>query len=77
MTFKNIKITYQSKLRFLGIYITENVTWGAHARSLRTELCKVAYMRRIEKKGLYMIKKNVLFEFSIMPQVWHFIMRWG
>jgi hypothetical protein len=25
--FKNIEITYQSELRFLGIYITENLKW--------------------------------------------------
>jgi hypothetical protein len=31
ITFKNKKITYQSELRFLGIYITENLKWGAHA----------------------------------------------
>jgi hypothetical protein len=33
-TFTNIKITYQSELRFLEICIMENLTWGAHARSL-------------------------------------------
>jgi hypothetical protein len=31
ITFRNEKITYQSKLRFLGIYIMEKFTWGAHA----------------------------------------------
>jgi hypothetical protein len=30
-TFRNIKITHQSELRFLGIYIMENLTWGTHA----------------------------------------------
>jgi hypothetical protein len=36
ITFKNIKITYQSELRFLGIYVTENLTWGAHARFVKS-----------------------------------------
>jgi hypothetical protein len=44
ITFKNIKITYRSELRFLGIYITENLTWGTHAQSLR---CKVVHMMKI------------------------------
>jgi hypothetical protein len=33
MTFKIIKLTYQSELRFLGIF-TENVKWGVHAQLL-------------------------------------------
>jgi hypothetical protein len=51
-TFTNIKITYQSQLRFLGTYITENLTWGSHAQSLRTKLCKVVYMTKILKKTM-------------------------
>jgi hypothetical protein len=30
ITFKNVKITYQSELRFLGICIMENLTWVVH-----------------------------------------------
>jgi hypothetical protein len=50
ITFKDIKITHQSELRFLGIYIMEHLTWGARARSLRTEPCRVVYMMKILKE---------------------------
>jgi hypothetical protein len=52
ITFKNIKITHQSGLRFLGTYIKENVNWGAHVQLLRTELCKVVYMIIILKETM-------------------------
>jgi hypothetical protein len=52
ITFKNIKISYQSQLRFLGIYITEKLMWGSHAQSLRTKLCKVVYMMKILKETM-------------------------
>jgi hypothetical protein len=41
ITFKNMKVTYQSELRSLEICITENLTWGAHAKLLRKELFKL------------------------------------
>jgi hypothetical protein len=61
ITFKNINITYQSELRFLGIYITENLTWGAHARSLRAKLCKVIYIVKTLKETMspYMIRNII------------------
>jgi hypothetical protein len=39
--FKNIELTYQSELRFLRVYITENQKWGTHARLLRAKLSRV------------------------------------
>jgi hypothetical protein len=38
ITFKNIKINCQSRLRFLGIFIMENLTWGAYARPLTSQV---------------------------------------
>jgi hypothetical protein len=59
MNFKNVKITYRSELRFLEIYIMENLTWGTHAQSLGTKLCKVIHMMKILKDTMssHMIRK--------------------
>jgi hypothetical protein len=57
---KNIKITHQWELRFLRIYIMENLTWDAHARSLRIKLCKENIK---EINELLHDKKHLLFEF--------------
>jgi hypothetical protein len=72
ITFKNIKNTYQSELRFLEIYITENLIWGAHARSLRTKLCKVLYTMKILKETMspYMIR-------NIYDSNFHSCLRYG
>jgi hypothetical protein len=51
--FKNIGITSQSELRFIGMYITENnKKWGAHAVSLRAKLYKVVYMMKTLKETM-------------------------
>jgi hypothetical protein len=52
ITFKNVKITYQSELIFLGIYLMENLKWGAHALLLRIKLYKVIYMIKALKKTM-------------------------
>jgi hypothetical protein len=52
INFKTIEITCQSELRFLCIYITENLKWGAHTRFLRAKLCKVVYMVKTLKESM-------------------------
>jgi hypothetical protein len=58
INFKTMEITYQSELRFLGIYITENLKWDAHTRVLRAKLCEVVYMIKTIKETMspYMIR---------------------
>jgi hypothetical protein len=51
-TFKNIKITYQSELIFLGIYIMENLKWGTCPQLLRSELYKEVYMMKTLKETM-------------------------
>jgi hypothetical protein len=59
---QNIDITYQSELKFLGICITENLKWGAHALLLRSKLCKVVYVMKTLKETIspYVIR-NIYF----------------
>jgi hypothetical protein len=45
ITFKNKNITCQSELRFLGLYLVEDLKFGTHVQSLRRKLCKVVYVR--------------------------------
>jgi hypothetical protein len=78
ITFKNIKFIHQSKLRFLGIHIKENINWGAHVRLLREEMQSSLYDKNI--KGNHMPlhnEKHLLFEFSLLSKVWYYIMGWG
>jgi hypothetical protein len=44
VTFKNMDIAYKSKLKFLGIYITENLKWSIQVKSVSPELSKVCYV---------------------------------
>ena len=39
----NTLITYKPEVRFLGIYITENLKWNFHIRLLCSSLSKVCY----------------------------------
>jgi hypothetical protein len=72
ITFKNIKFIHQSKLRFLGTYITGNINGGAHVRSLRAKLCKVVYMIKTLKETMspYMMRNIYYLNF-------HFCLRYG
>jgi hypothetical protein len=38
------KLTYTSNLKFLGIHITEHLTWSAHIQYLCNSLSKAVYM---------------------------------
>jgi hypothetical protein len=42
--FKNKEIAYNSELKFLGLFITENLTWHAQIHSLCASLSKIYYM---------------------------------
>jgi len=55
-TFADV-IVYKSKLRFLGISMTENLKWDAHVRPLSSKLNEVSYIMN-QLKGIvspYMI----------------------
>jgi hypothetical protein len=64
--FKTTEITYQSELRFLGIYISENLKWGAHVWLLRTKLCKVVYVVKTLKEIMSPYKKYLLYYYGII-----------
>jgi hypothetical protein len=57
IVFKNTEIAYQSELKFLGINMTENLKWCAHARFFKAKLCKAVYMVKTLKETMspYMI----------------------
>ena len=42
--FNNIEITYTSNLKFLGINITDNLSWPTHIQYLCQRLNKVLYL---------------------------------
>jgi hypothetical protein len=44
VTFKNKGIAYKSKLRFLGICITENIKWDGQVQSLSSKVSEVSYI---------------------------------
>ena len=44
ITFNNKVVTYNSELKFLGLHITETLTWQAQIHSLCTILSKSYYM---------------------------------
>jgi hypothetical protein len=44
MNFKNMDTTYNSELRFLGIYITKNLKWYTLVQLLRPKLNKVFHI---------------------------------
>ena len=44
ITFKNNEIAYNSELKFLGLFITENLAWHAQIHSLCASLSKIYYM---------------------------------
>jgi hypothetical protein len=73
-----VEITYKPELKFLGIYITENLKWGTHARLLRVKLSKVIYIIRTLKETLssYMIR-NIYFSNFESCLLWYGIILWG
>ena len=42
--FNNKEITYTSNLKFLGIHITDNLSWSTHIQYLCQKLNKVLYL---------------------------------
>ena len=42
--FTKNTIGYKTELQFLGLSVTETLTWQIHIQSLRTSLCKSYYM---------------------------------
>jgi hypothetical protein len=63
INFETLEITYKSEIRFLGIYITENLTFGTLVRFVRAKLCKIVYMIKTLNETLspYMIR-NIYFQ---------------
>jgi len=77
--FKNIGIIYKSKLRFLGIFITENIQWEAQVQSLSSKVSKISYIIKSLKEIMspYTIWSILLYEFSVMSEVCNFMgWRW-
>jgi hypothetical protein len=68
IVFKNTEIAYQSELRFLGINMTGNMKWCAHARFLKAKLCKVVHMVKTLKETMSPIhdKNNLFFKFFVI-----------
>jgi len=50
ITLKNNIIVYKTELTFLGLRITETLTWQAQIQSLSTSLCKSYHMIKSLKK---------------------------
>jgi hypothetical protein len=46
LAFNKKEITYTSNMKFLGIHITENLTWSTHIQYLRNSLSKAVYMAK-------------------------------
>jgi hypothetical protein len=49
---QNTEITYTSEVKFLGMYITENLSWRAHIRSLCHNLSRTYYIIKPLKNTL-------------------------
>jgi hypothetical protein len=47
---QNSKIAYKSEMKFLGIYIMENLNWHVHVKFLCNSLSKIYYMIRALKQ---------------------------
>ena len=58
MLFNDTEIAFKPKVRFLGIYITENLKWNVHVLSLCSSLSKVPYIIKSVKAVLspYMLR---------------------
>jgi hypothetical protein len=58
----NKEITYLSNLKFLGIYITEKLSWATHVQYLCQELNKVLYLIKSLRDSVSIpVLKNVYF----------------
>ena len=44
ITYKNKDIAYKLNIKFLGIYIAENLIWTTHINTIRLQICKVCYI---------------------------------
>jgi hypothetical protein len=75
--FKNTEITCQSELRFLGIYITENLKWGAYVRLLRAKLCKVVCRMKTWKETMNPCMIRFFFFSNFESCLRYGIMLWG
>jgi hypothetical protein len=49
---QSTEITYMSEIKFVGMYITENLSWWAHIRFLFRSLSKTYYMNKSLKNTL-------------------------
>jgi hypothetical protein len=78
-----MKVTHQSELRFLGLYTTENLKpmlnyYGkSYAKFIYIYI--YIYITKTFKETLEPIydKKNLLFKFWVMYEVWHYVIEWG
>jgi hypothetical protein len=63
---KNNEITYRSEIKFLGLFIMENVTWQAQFYSLCANLIKTYYMMKVLKNvtSIHMIWSTTMLTFN-------------
>jgi hypothetical protein len=54
----------------------DNLTWDAHARSLRTKLCKAVYMPKILKETMGHYIRNIYYS-NFHPCLRYDIISWG
>jgi hypothetical protein len=52
VTFNKMNLDYITKMKFLGIHVTETLKWNAHVQSLASKLSKVSFMIKSLKEVL-------------------------
>jgi hypothetical protein len=74
---QNTEIAYMPEVKFLGMYIMENLSWQAHIRSLCQSLSKTNYIIKSLKNILNIcILLNIYFAYSQL-QLRYGIILWG
>jgi hypothetical protein len=69
-----LNLVYTDEAKFLGIHITETLTWNSHVQSLADKLSKVSFMIKSSKgilspcmiRNVYFTKFQALLRFGIL-----------
>jgi len=77
VTFNNTDIALKPQVRFLGIYITDNLKWNGRILLLSSSFSKVSYIVKVIKGSFEPIyaKKHLLFIFQ--SRLRYGIIFWG
>ena len=73
--FNNKEITYSSEIKFLGLFITENLVWQAQLDNLGTSLSKICYMIKSLRNVTQMLW-SIYFAY-LQSKLMYGIMFWG